>query len=34
MTARRLQRGLDDGTGSEEVDDDVGSKEIFGGKFW
>jgi hypothetical protein len=31
---RRLLGGLDDGTCSEEVDDDVGSREIFGGKFW
>jgi hypothetical protein len=34
MMARRLQGGLDDGTGSGEVDDSVGSREIFGGKFW
>jgi hypothetical protein len=33
-TAQRLQGGLDDGTGSGEVDDSAGSREIFGGKFW
>jgi hypothetical protein len=32
--ARRLQRGLDDGTGSGEDGDGVGSREIFGRKFW
>jgi hypothetical protein len=32
--ARRLLGGLDNGTSSREVDDDVGSREIFGGKFW
>jgi hypothetical protein len=42
--ARRLQGGLNGGaealgrtrqwTGSREVNDGVGSKEIFGGKFW
>jgi hypothetical protein len=26
--------GLDDSTGSREVDDGVGSREIFSGKFW
>jgi hypothetical protein len=30
---RRLWGGLDDGTGSGEVDGNTGSKEIFGGKF-
>jgi hypothetical protein len=28
MTVWRLQGGLDDGTGSEKVNDDVGSREI------
>jgi hypothetical protein len=32
MTAR-LQGGLNDGTGSGQVDDGTGSMEIFGGKF-
>jgi hypothetical protein len=26
--------GLNDGTGSGEVDSDAGSREIFSGKFW
>jgi hypothetical protein len=30
----RLQGGLDDGMGSEEVDDVTGSKKIFGLKIW
>jgi hypothetical protein len=34
MTAQRLQGGLDDDIGSGEVDDSVGSRETFGGKFW
>jgi hypothetical protein len=29
----RLRGGLDDSTGSEEVNDSAGSREIFGGKF-
>jgi hypothetical protein len=33
-TVQRLQGGLDDGTGSGEVDDSKGSREIFGWKFW
>jgi hypothetical protein len=33
-TVRRLRGGPDDSTGSGLVDDGVGSKEIFGGKFW
>jgi hypothetical protein len=32
--AWRLRGGLDDGTGSKEVDDGAGSNEIFGRKFW
>jgi hypothetical protein len=32
--ARRLQGGLDDGTGSGEVNNSASSKENFGGKFW
>jgi hypothetical protein len=32
--AQRLWGGLNDGTGSREVDDGAGSKEIFDGKFW
>jgi hypothetical protein len=32
--AQRLWGGLDNGTGSEEVNNDVGSKEIFGRKVW
>jgi hypothetical protein len=31
--AWRRQRGLDDDTGSEEVDDGAGCREIFSGKF-
>jgi hypothetical protein len=31
---RKLQGGLNNGTGSEEVDDGEGSREIFSGKFW
>jgi hypothetical protein len=31
---RRLRGGLDDDTGSEEVDDGMGSREIFDEKFW
>jgi hypothetical protein len=31
---QRLRGGLDGGMGSGEVDDGVGSREIFGGKFW
>jgi hypothetical protein len=31
--ARRLWEGLDVGMGFEEVDDSVGSREIFDGKF-
>jgi hypothetical protein len=34
MMARRLWRGLNDNTDSEEVDDSAGSREIFGRKFW
>jgi hypothetical protein len=34
MIARRLRGELNDGTGSRVVDDDAGSREIFGGKFW
>jgi hypothetical protein len=34
MTMRRVRGGLNDGTGSEEVDDSVGHREIFDGKFW
>jgi hypothetical protein len=34
MTAQRLWGGLDDGTGSGEVDVIVDSSEIFCGKFW
>jgi hypothetical protein len=34
MMAQRLQGGLDDSTGSGEVDDIVGFRENFGGKFW
>jgi hypothetical protein len=30
----RLRGGLKDGTGSGEVNDSTGSREIFGGKFW
>jgi hypothetical protein len=33
MTARRLRRGLNDGTGSGEADDGVGPREIFGEKW-
>jgi hypothetical protein len=33
-TAWRLRGGLDNGTGSREVDDGAGYREIFGGKFW
>jgi hypothetical protein len=33
-TAWRLQGGLNDGMSSEEVDDGVGSRKIFDGKFW
>jgi hypothetical protein len=31
---RRLRGGLNDGTGSREVDNGVGSREIFSEKFW
>jgi hypothetical protein len=31
---RRLQRGLDNGMGSGEVNDGTCSREIFGEKFW
>jgi hypothetical protein len=31
--ARRFRGGLNDGTGSREVNDGVSSREIFGGKF-
>jgi hypothetical protein len=31
---RRLQVGFDDSTGFGEVDDGVGSREIFTVKFW
>jgi hypothetical protein len=31
--AQRLWGGLDDGTSSRVVNDGVGSREIFGGKF-
>jgi hypothetical protein len=31
---QRLRGGLDDGTSSREVDNGVGSWEIFGRKFW
>jgi hypothetical protein len=34
MMARRLRGGLNNGIGSEEVDDGAGSREIFGRKFW
>jgi hypothetical protein len=34
MTAWMLRGGLGDNTGSGEVNDGVGSREIFGGKFW
>jgi hypothetical protein len=34
MMARRLYGGLDNDTGSREVDDGVGSREIFSKKFW
>jgi hypothetical protein len=34
LTTRRLQGGLDDGTGSKEVDDRASSREIFDEKFW
>jgi hypothetical protein len=34
MMVQRLQGGLDDDTGSEEVDDDTRSWEIFDEKFW
>jgi hypothetical protein len=34
MMAQRLQGGLNDDTGSREVDDGVGSREFFDGKFW
>jgi hypothetical protein len=34
MMLQRLQGGLDDGTGFGEADDSLGSREIFGGKFW
>jgi hypothetical protein len=30
----RLWGGLDDGTGSREVHNGAGSREIFGGNFW
>jgi hypothetical protein len=33
-TAWRLWGGLYDGMGSGEVNDGVGSRENFGGKFW
>jgi hypothetical protein len=32
--ARRFQGGLDDDTGSREIDDGVGSSENFNGKIW
>jgi hypothetical protein len=32
--ARRLQEGLNDSTGSGEVDNSMGSFELFEGKFW
>jgi hypothetical protein len=32
--ARKLRGGLDDGTGSEEVDNNAGYREIFDRKFW
>jgi hypothetical protein len=32
--AQSLWGGLDDGTGSREVNDGAGSREIFGGKVW
>jgi hypothetical protein len=31
---RRLRGGLDNSTGSGEVNDGEGCREIFGGKFW
>jgi hypothetical protein len=31
---RRLRGGLDDSTGSREVDDGAGSREVFSRKFW
>jgi hypothetical protein len=34
MMARRLRGGLDDGTGSKEVDNGADSKENFVLKFW
>jgi hypothetical protein len=34
MMTQRLWGGLDDGTGSREVDDGVGPREIFSMKFW
>jgi hypothetical protein len=34
MMVQRLWGGLDDGTGSEEVDDGAGSRKIFDRKFW
>jgi hypothetical protein len=34
MMTQGLQGGLDDDTGSGDVDDGAGSMEIFGGKFW
>jgi hypothetical protein len=33
MMVRRLRGGLDDGTGSGEVDNGMGSRQIFSGKF-
>jgi hypothetical protein len=34
MMTQRLHKGLNSGTGSREVDNGVGSREFFGGKFW
>jgi hypothetical protein len=34
MTTQRLHEGLNSGTGSREVDNGVGSREFFIGKFW
>jgi hypothetical protein len=33
MMVQRLWGGLDDGTGSEEVDDGAGSRKILAGNF-